>query len=134
MISLSDSEPRKAGGAAKAVRIVFIVVGILFLVIGLPYLLAGIESGDFTTLILGFLMFTFFFSFLSAARRGPVQTPIFRTVTVSKCSKCEYTQVRDFQKGDYVYKTLGKCKDCEGEMFIRSIYTIPVGKTQLSAS
>ena len=132
--NLSESGQPKASGGAKGARIVFIIMALFFLIFGLPYLLTGFETGDYFTLILGFFMFTLFFSFISAARSAPVQTPIFRTVTISKCTNCEYTEVRDFQKGDYVYKTLGKCKDCKGEMYIRSIYTVPVQKTQLSAS
>lgn len=131
---MSESGQPKTSGGIRGVRIVFVILAFVFLIFGLPYLLMGFETGDYFTLILGFFMFTLFFSFISAARAAPAQNPIFRTVTVSKCSKCEYTEVRDFQKGDYIYKTLGKCKDCSGEMYIRSIYTIPVQKTQLSAS
>ncbi|WXG43228.1 MAG: hypothetical protein WED04_04130 [Promethearchaeati archaeon SRVP18_Atabeyarchaeia-1] len=131
---MSDSQPPRSGGAVRGVRIIFVIIGLICLFFGLPYLYAGIETGDYIAFILGFFLFSLFFSFLSAARSPPRQTPIFRTVTVLKCSKCEYTEVRDFLKGDYVYKNVGKCKDCDGEMFVRSIYTVPAQKTQLSPS
>jgi hypothetical protein len=129
---LSESGQPKTSGGAKGIRVVFIILALVFLIFGLPYLFMGFQTGDYFSMILGFFMFTLFFSFISAARTAQVQAPLFRTVTVSKCTNCEYTEVRDFQKGDYVYKTIGKCKDCKGEMYIRSIYTVPVQKTQLS--
>jgi hypothetical protein len=131
---LSDSEQPKASGGVRGTRIVFILIGLICLVYGLPYMLGGLQSGDYTSFILGFFLFMLFFSFIGAARSSPSQNPIFRTVTVAKCSKCEYTEVRDFQKGDYVYKALGKCKDCEGTLYVRSIYSIPVHRTELSPS
>jgi excinuclease UvrABC ATPase subunit len=65
---------------------------------------------------------------MGTAIRTPPVTPVSRTVSVIKCYKCQYAEVRDFQKGDYMYKTVGKCKDCQGDMYIRSIYTVPIQK------
>jgi hypothetical protein len=129
---MSESERPPARTGIRGPRIVAAVIAAICLMVGLSYLLTGYQNGDYFSFILGLFVFSLFFSFMSAAWRVPIHNPVFRTVTVTKCSKCEYTEVRDFQRGDYVYKNLGKCKDCEGEMYIKSIYTVPVQKTQLS--
>jgi hypothetical protein len=131
---LSDSERPKPSGGARGARIVAAMIAVFCLIFGLSYLYTGFQNGDQISIIVGFLIFSFFFSLIGSAWRAPVVNPLFRTVSVIKCDKCQYTEVRDFQRGDYMYKTLGKCKECEGEMFIRSIYTIPIQKTQLQAS
>jgi hypothetical protein len=110
------------------------MIGALFLMGGLYIFMQGLQANDQVNIFLGFLVLIFAFSFVNAAVRVPQQVPVFRTVTVAKCSKCEYAEVRDFQRGDYVYKALGKCKDCGSPVYARTIYAIPVQKTQLSSS
>jgi hypothetical protein len=131
---LSESDqPAPARGATKA-RLVAAIIGLLCLLTGMSLLVQGWETNDQISVILGLFVFSLFFSFMGAAWRVPVVNPIFRTVTVAKCSKCEYAEVRDFQRGDYIYKVLGKCKECSGDMFVKTIYAVPLQKTQLSPS
>ena len=124
----ADEQPQRSGGNRSG-RAVIAVIAVFFLLFGIYYLYQGFQSGDQITIIVGFLIFSFFFSIMGSAIRSPVVAPLSRTVSVIKCEKCQYTEVRDFQKGDYMYKVVGKCKDCQGDMYIRSIYTVPIQKS-----
>ncbi len=53
-----------------------------------------------------------------ARRRGEEKMAI---KTIIKCTKCNYTCIRDFSEGDYVLKVIGKCK-CGGNLFISAIF------------
>src|SRR5512134_1761536 len=38
-----------------------------------------------------------------------------KVMTTIECRKCEFKNVRDFQRGDYVYKELEACQKCPEE-------------------
>ena len=43
--------------------------------------------------------------------------------TTMECSKCGFKNVRDFQRGDYIFKeTEQQCPKCNEKMSIASIY------------
>lgn len=126
---MTQSEQPQRSGSNRGTRISVAIIAVFFLVFGLWYLYTGFQNGDQLSIIVGFLIFSFFFSLMGSAFRRPVVNPLSRTVSVIKCFKCQYTEVRDFQRGDYMYKTVGKCKDCQGDMYIRSIYAVPIQKT-----
>lgn len=48
--------------------------------------------------------------------------PKVEVVTILECPSCELKRVRDFQKGDYVYKDDEPCTRCEGTMVITGIH------------
>ncbi len=43
-------------------------------------------------------------------------------VTTIVCSKCEFKNVRNFERGDYILKELEPCAKCEGTTMISAIY------------
>ena len=44
-------------------------------------------------------------------------------MTTIECKKCGFKSVRDFQRGDYVYKELEACQKCpDDKMIITAIY------------
>jgi hypothetical protein len=45
------------------------------------------------------------------------------TLTTVECRKCGVKNVREFQRGDYVFKELGPCEKCpDDKMIITAIY------------
>ena len=45
------------------------------------------------------------------------------TLTTVECKKCGDKKVREFQRGDYVFKELGPCEKCpDDKMIITAIY------------
>ncbi|MEM3593584.1 MAG: hypothetical protein QXS27_02540 [Candidatus Jordarchaeaceae archaeon] len=53
-----------------------------------------------------------------------------KTVTVVNCYGCDYREIRNFQKGDYVFKKLGACSVCSSEQYISAIYSVPLSKVE----
>ena len=43
-------------------------------------------------------------------------------MTTIECRKCDFKSVREFQRGDYVFKELDKCQKCDDKMIITAIY------------
>lgn len=126
---MTESQQPQRSGGSRGARTGIAIMAIFFLLFGLFFLYAGFQTNNQLNIIVGFLIFSFFFSLMGSALRKPPVNPLSRTVSVIKCHKCQYTEVRDFQKGDYMYKTVGKCKDCQGDMYIKTIYAVPIQKT-----
>jgi hypothetical protein len=55
-----------------------------------------------------------------ATRRPTV--PKVDVVTILECPSCNLKRVRDFKRGDYVYKDDEPCTRCEGNMVITGIH------------
>jgi hypothetical protein len=45
-----------------------------------------------------------------------------RVLTTLECPKCDFKNIRDFQKGDYIFKENGPCQKCDETMKITAIY------------
>ncbi len=45
-----------------------------------------------------------------------------RVITTILCQKCDFKTVRDFQRGDYIFKEEEDCPKCNEKMLIASIY------------
>jgi len=54
-----------------------------------------------------------------ATRLSVVVPPIMTTV---ECKKCGTKTIREFQRGDYVFKELDQCQKCDDKMMITAIY------------
>jgi hypothetical protein len=44
------------------------------------------------------------------------------TTTTVECRKCGFKSVREFQRGDYVFKEIEPCQKCNEKMLITAIY------------
>ena len=45
-----------------------------------------------------------------------------QVITTILCQKCGFKNVRDFQRGDYIFKETESCPKCNEKMMIASIY------------
>ena len=52
----------------------------------------------------------------------PIAKKRFEMVTVTKCSRCGFKSVRNFERDDYVMRRASKCPKCNKPMLISSIY------------
>lgn len=75
-------------------------------------------------LLLGFLGAAISTYVLFQARRRLSQLKIVipPVTTTIECRKCSFKNVREFQRGDYVFKELEPCQKCDEKMLITSIY------------
>ena len=51
-----------------------------------------------------------------------------RVLTTLECPKCDFKNIRDFKREDYVFKKAGSCQKCNEEMTITAIYREPKKK------
>jgi hypothetical protein len=47
---------------------------------------------------------------------------LYQVFTTTKCSSCDFKNVRGFQNGEYILKAIEACPKCNSHMFISSIY------------
>jgi hypothetical protein len=45
-----------------------------------------------------------------------------RVLTTLECPKCDFKNIRDFQREDYIFKKAGSCQKCNETMTITAIY------------
>jgi hypothetical protein len=51
-----------------------------------------------------------------------IETP--KIMTTVECRKCDTKNVREFERGDFVFKELDKCDKCDENKIITAIYKI----------
>lgn len=117
---------------ARVSRVILILIGI-GMVVSL-YFIVSATTGYFqnpqgsqwqTQLLYGLLILgaIWLFNFWIRGRSKKIE---WHTVSQLKCEQegCEYSEIRDFKEGDYVYKKLGNCPLCGGQdtLYIDLIY------------
>lgn len=45
-----------------------------------------------------------------------------KVITVIKCTSCDYSSSREFERGDYILREMGACPKCNGVLLIHSIF------------
>jgi hypothetical protein len=65
---------------------------------------------------------------MSSPKRSIV--PEVEVITTLECPSCNLKRVRDFQRGDYVFKDDEPCTRCEGKMVITGIHRRPDEKNK----
>jgi hypothetical protein len=106
--------------------IVFVVIALSFLALGLAIYMFP-SRPDFAAYLvaIGFIAMALSAYILLQSRRRAtamkIETP--QTMTTIECKKCGFKNVREFKRGDYVFKELDKCEKCPDErQMITAIY------------
>lgn len=76
--------------------------------------------------VIGLLAFSLsgFMLFQSRRQTGQMKIDIPKVMTTIECNNktCASKTVREFQRGDYVYKELDACQKCSGKQIVTSIF------------
>ncbi len=70
----------------------------------------------------GFAAIGYMFFRTKAVMIKRMEVPKVQVVTTLECPSCDLKRVRDFQRGDYVYKDDEPCTRCEGTMVVTGIH------------
>jgi len=112
-------------------RISYLFLAIIFVALALSAVavyesLAEFEAGrDGTSLLLiggsGFILSAYM---LLQTRRRTMRLEIkeYPVITTISCQKCGFKNIRDFQRGDYIFKETDPCPKCNEKMSVASIY------------
>jgi hypothetical protein len=89
----------------------------------LEYDVGNIASGN-SLLLIGGSAFALSAYMLFQTRRRTMQLEIKEhpVITTILCQKCGFKNVRDFQRGDYIFKETDPCPKCNEKMSVASIY------------
>ncbi len=56
--------------------------------------------------------------------------PIRQTLTILKCKSCSAIKVRNYEDGDFIFKSMGPCDKCHNSMEIDQIYSVKLKKSR----
>ena len=120
---------RSSSTATKISTFVFMIVLVVMALSLVSFALAVNAFALGENLIAGYLviigiiaMALSTYVLLDRRRRIAVKLPTPSIMTTIECRKCDVKNVREFQRGDYVFKELDKCQKCDDKMIITAIY------------
>ncbi len=111
--------------------LVLILIGFILslsaLYVAVDSILNPPENGALTSysfLAVGFFGLVITAYMLMQSRGKPMNTALEmpRVLTTLECPKCDFKNIRDFERGDYIFKETGPCQKCEDKMTITAIY------------
>lgn len=125
-----DEEVLKKGITFKSVlKNIFFI---LLIILGVLLIYVNIGLDQLTSWSIGFMLICFGATLIQFQKSPP--EPIRQTLTILICKLCGLTKVRNYEKGDFVFKRLDKCEKCEDLMEIKQIYSVrlksPTEKTK----
>jgi hypothetical protein len=122
------SESTSAESTKISAYLMLIVLMVLALSIVALILAVGVFAESPTLaeslLVIGFIAMAIAAYTLFQSRRHAVSMKIVppQVMTTIECRKCGFKSVREFQRGDFVFKELEKCQKCDDKMMITAIY------------
>ena len=109
------------------VIVVFVIIFVIF-AISFYYMYGAVTAfirGEeaFDDAILGMIgLSVSLYATYMLRKRALFQKPLPRIITTVECKKCGFKSLNKFEKGDYVFKSVGNCQNCNEPMLITAIY------------
>jgi hypothetical protein len=119
------AEPPKAN--ISFFSIIMVLITVVLSVIALFIGFTTYESQDLSALpymLIGFIGLAISAYLLLQTKRKPLRGTFEmpQVVTTILCQKCGFKNIRDFERGDYVFKETEPCPKCNDNMMIAAIY------------
>ncbi|MFX1279821.1 MAG: hypothetical protein ACFFA3_10425 [Promethearchaeota archaeon] len=102
------------------------LVSILLIVLGAVFIYTGILPDAVSGWSMGFMLICFGATLIQM-QKNPTE-PIRQTLTILVCNLCGLTKVRNYEKGDFVFKRTGNCDKCNDMMEVKHIYSVRLKK------
>ena len=120
----SSSATAKISSFLMAIVLVVLALSIVALLLSVNAFLAGNEIVAGYLLIIGFIAMglSAYVMFQSRKRAASLKIEAPKVMTTVECRKCGIKNVREFQRGDFVFKDLDPCQKCDDKMVITAIY------------
>ena len=121
-----NSSPATTKISTYLMMIVLIVLAlsVVALMLSVNAFIVGNEVVAGYLLLIGFIAMALSVYVLLQSRKRiasmKIEAP--KVMTTVECKKCGFKSVREFQRGDFVFKELEACQKCEDKMLITAIY------------
>jgi hypothetical protein len=108
--------------ASRIIGLAFAAGGFFILWFGMS---APSDPLSFVYTLIGMFGLAMGFTLLTSGRKQKEKKPPPPTVTEIRCNTCDFKEIRDFQKGDYVLKSVETtCPKCQSAMTIEGVYVV----------
>ena len=123
MTEKAEPPTRKISPFSLAMILVTVVLSVIALYLGL----ATYESQNPSALpylLIGFIGLAISAYLLLQTKRRPLKGAFEmpQVITTVLCQKCGFKNIRDFERGDYIFKETDSCPKCNEKTMIASIY------------
>ncbi len=124
MSRMTEGQTSKISLLVLVVIFITLILSFLSIYISIEAFLANDDLSATYFLIVGFIGLSISAYMLSQTRRririAIKPPPIMTTIT---CEKCGFKNIREFQRGDYIFKEVeDTCPKCKEKMYISAIY------------
>ena len=104
--------------------LIVLALSVVALMLSVNAFIVGNEVVAGYLLIIGFIAMALSVYVLLQSRKRiasmKIEAP--KVMTTIECRKCGFKSVREFQRGDFVFKDLDDCQKCNDKMIITAIY------------
>ncbi len=121
----TSSATQKISTYLTLIVLIVLALSVLALLLAGNAYLMGEELAAIVLAAIGVIALTLSGFMLYQSRRQTVQMKIEipKVMTTVECTKCQTKTMREFQRGDYVYKELDACQKCpDTKQMITAIY------------
>jgi len=120
----SPSTPTKISSFVLMIIFIALALSLAVLILAINAFNLGQEVPAGYLLLIGFLGVAVSTYMLFQIRRRILRLKIEvpSITTTIECKKCGFKSVREFQRGDYVFKEVEPCQKCNDKMLITAIY------------
>jgi hypothetical protein len=123
MSKKSSSTPARISSFVLLVIFITLALSLTALILAINAF-SNNEIAAYYLLLIGFLgvaLSTYvLFQTRKRIRRLSIKIP--SVTTTIECRKCGFKNIRDFQRGDYIFKEVDPCQKCNENMLITAIY------------
>ena len=120
----SSSATTKISTYLMMIVLIVLALSIVALLLSVNAFTAGNDMLAGFLLVIGFLAMglSVYVMFQSRKRAATMKIEAPKVMTTIECKKCNFKSVREFQRGDFVFKELEACQKCDDKMIITAIY------------
>jgi hypothetical protein len=104
--------------------LIVLALSIVSLIFSVSAFVEGNELVAGYLLVIGFIAMGLagYVLFQSRKRVASMKIEAPKVMTTVECRKCGFKSIREFQRGDFVFKDLNPCQKCDDTMIITGIY------------
>jgi hypothetical protein len=124
MSKASSSQGTKISSFVLMIIFITLALSLTALILSINAFTYGNEVAAGYLLLVGFLgvALSTYVLFQTRRRMLRLKIEVPTTLTTIECRKCGFKNVREFQRGDYIFKELEPCQKCTDKMMITAIY------------